>query len=114
MDNIFMKIARGEIPANIIYEDTQVVAFHDVNPQAPVHVLVIPRAEVIETLNDLEERHEKLAGHMLRVAARLAKDLGIAESGYRTVINCREGAGQSVWHLHLHLLGGRAMGWPPG
>ena len=112
--NIFLKIINREIPARIVYEDARYIAFHDVNPQAPVHVLIVPCAEVIETLNDLTEAQAELVGGMILLAAKLAAQLGIAESGYRTVFNCNEGAGQTVWHIHLHLLGGRPLTWPPG
>ena len=111
-DNIFQKIIDRQIPAKIIYEDEQCLAFNDVNPQAPVHVLIIPR-KVIPTHADLTEADEALVGHLHLVAARLADQLGI-QDGYRVVINCKEKAGQTVPHLHLHLLGGRAMNWPPG
>ena len=111
-DNIFQKIIDRQIPAKIIYEDEQCLAFNDVNPQAPVHVLIIPR-KVIPTHADLTEADEALVGHLHLVAARLADQLGI-QDGYRVVINCKEKAGQTVPHLHLHLLGGRAMSWPPG
>jgi histidine triad (HIT) family protein len=111
-DNIFLKIANKQIPAKIIYEDDQCVAFHDINPQAPIHVLIIPR-KVIPTHDALTEADGPLIGHLHVVAARLAEQLGLKE-GYRLVLNCREGAGQTVPHLHLHLLGGRAMTWPPG
>jgi len=111
-DNIFLKIANKQIPAKIIYEDDQCVAFHDINPQAPVHVLIIPR-KVIRTHAEVEEDDRELLGHLHLVAAKLARELGL-EAGYRLVLNCRELAGQTVPHLHLHLLGGRAFGWPPG
>jgi histidine triad (HIT) family protein len=110
---IFCRIAAGEIPAEIVFQDDQVVAFRDINPAAPVHCLVIPRRH-IATLNDLTEGDEHLVGHMYRVAAGLAADMGIAEPGYRTVLNCNADAGQTVFHIHLHLLGGRQMSWPPG
>lgn len=113
-DNIFVKIAKHEIPAQIIYEDDRVVAFKDINPQAPVHFLVIPRTDLIATLNDLKPEHNELIGHMFLTAQKLANQLGIADDGYRCVINCNEGAGQSVFQLHLHVLGGRPMAWPPG
>ena len=108
MDTVFGKILRGEIPANIVYEDDQVVAFHDVNPQAPVHLLIIPR-EPIPTLNDAGPEHEQLLGHMLLTARSLAAQQGIDEKGYRLIMNCNEEGGQTVYHLHLHLLGGRQM-----
>ncbi|MGD8396996.1 MAG: histidine triad nucleotide-binding protein [Candidatus Eiseniibacteriota bacterium] len=112
-DCIFCRIAGGEVPSSRVHEDASVVAFDDLNPQAPVHVLVVPR-EHIATLNDLEAGHEALAGHMVLVARQIAAARGLAEPGYRLVWNCQEGAGQSVFHLHLHLLGGRRMRWPPG
>jgi histidine triad (HIT) family protein len=111
-DNIFQKIIDRQIKANIIYEDDRALAFHDVNPQAPVHVLIIPR-KVIRTHADITDEDRELLGHLHLVAARLAGQLGLQE-GYRLVLNCKEGAGQTVPHLHLHLLGGREMRWPPG
>jgi histidine triad (HIT) family protein len=111
-DNIFLKILDKSIPAKIVHEDEHCVAFHDVNPQAPVHVLIIPR-KVIPTHADLSAGDKELLGHLHLVAAQLADKLGIG-GGYRLVVNCKEPAGQTVPHLHLHLLGGRAMGWPPG
>ena len=111
-DNLFLKIIDRQIPATIVYEDDRCLAFRDNNPQAPVHVLVIPR-KVIATHADLTEADEALVGHLHLVAARLAKQLGL-DAGYRLVLNCKEQAGQTVPHLHLHLLGGRAMTWPPG
>ena len=112
-DTIFGKIARGEIPADLIYGDDEVIAFRDLSPQAPTHVLVIPR-KPIPTLNDAGADDALLIGKLFLAAARVAKDLGIADAGYRTVINCNAGAGQTVFHLHVHVLGGRPMGWPPG
>ncbi len=111
-DNIFQKIIDRQIPAKIIYEDDRCVAFHDVNPQAPVHVLIIPR-KVIPTHADITDADKELIGHLHVVARRLAAQLGV-EDGYRLVINCKERAGQTVPHLHMHLLGGRDMRWPPG
>jgi histidine triad (HIT) family protein len=111
-DNIFLKILEKKIPARIIHEDEHCVAFHDVNPQAPVHVLIIPR-KVIATHADITPEDRELLGHLHLVAAGLAEKLGIAD-GYRLVINCKERAGQTVPHLHLHLLGGRDFRWPPG
>jgi histidine triad (HIT) family protein len=111
-DNIFLKILNKQIPAKLVHEDDQCVAFHDIGPKAPVHVLIIPRKE-IRTHDDLTPDDAALLGHMHLVAVKLAKDLGLAE-GYRLVINCKDAGGQSVPHLHLHLLGGRAMAWPPG
>jgi histidine triad (HIT) family protein len=111
-DNIFLKIVEGKIPANIVYEDDRCLAFRDINPQAPVHVLIIPR-QVIATHADITAADTGLLGHLHLVAAKLANQLGIAD-GYRLVINCKERAGQTVPHLHFHLLGGRNMTWPPG
>ena len=112
-DCIFCKIVAGEIPAQLVYEDEGAVAFRDINPQAPTHVLVIPRAHVA-SLAEAGEGHESLLGRLLLAAARVAREAGLAESGYRTVINNGAGAGQSVFHLHLHVLGGRPLKWPPG
>ncbi len=111
-DNIFLKIANKQIPAKIIHEDDLCVAFHDVNPQAPVHVLLIPRKE-IRTHDDIKPEDRELLGHLHLVAVKLAQQLGLAD-GYRLVVNCKERAGQTVPHLHVHLLGGRDMKWPPG
>jgi len=112
-DCLFCKMVNGEIKPDVVYENAAVMAIRDINPQAPVHVLVVPKKH-IATLNDLEPEHEVLVGEMYLIAKTVAKKLGVAEGGYRTVINCNEDAGQSVWHLHLHLLGGRRMSWPPG
>ena len=112
-DCLFCKIVHGDIPARRIYEDDLVLAFDDVNPQAPVHFLVIPKIH-IATLNDLQPEHEVVVGRMHRVAKQVAAERGIAESGYRTVANCGDDGLQSVYHIHLHVLGGRAMQWPPG
>lgn len=111
-DNLFLKIINKEIPATIVHEDEHCLAFRDVRPQAPVHVLIIPR-KVIRTHDDLTADDRELLGHLHLVAVRLAGQLGLGE-GYRLVINCRELAGQTVPHLHMHLLGGRDLGWPPG
>jgi histidine triad (HIT) family protein len=111
-DNLFQKIIDREIPARIVYEDDRCLAFEDINPQAPVHVLIIPR-KVIPTHADLTEADKELMGHLHLAAMRLAGQLGIND-GYRLVINCKERAGQTVPHLHMHLLGGRDMRWPPG
>ncbi len=110
--NLFLKILSGEISAKIAYEDDLCVAFHDVSPQAPVHLLIIPR-KVIRTHADITPDDEALLGHLHLVAAKLARELGLG-AGYRLVVNCDEEAGQTVPHLHLHLLGGRDMTWPPG
>jgi len=112
-DCLFCKIARGELPANIAYRDDDVVAFHDINPQAPVHVLVMPTRH-IESLLALGAGDREMVERLHAVAAQLARELGVAERGFRVVINTNREAGQSVPHLHVHLLGGRAMGWPPG
>ena len=112
-DTIFGKIAAGEIPADIVYEDDDVVAFRDVSPQAPTHVLVIPRIG-IPTLNDLRPEHAELVGKLFLAASKIAEQEGIAQDGYRAVINCNAAGGQTVFHLHLHLIGGRPMRCPPG
>ena len=113
MSCLFCKIVAGEIPASKVYEDDQLLAFNDINPQAPMHVLVVPKAH-IATVNDLGAEHERLVGSMVRRAAAIAAERGFDGSGYRTVFNCNAQAGQTVFHLHLHVLGGRAMAWPPG
>ena len=112
-DCLFCKIVEKKIPAEIIYENDQLLAFKDVDPQAPVHILIIPK-EHITTTNDLNEKHTELIGNMLLAATKLANENDIADSGYRTVLNCNKAGGQSVYHIHLHLLGGRPMKWPPG
>lgn len=112
-DTIFGKIARGEIPADLVYEDEDVLAFPDLSPQAPVHLLVIPR-KPIPTLDDAQPEDAQLLGRLLLAAAKAARAAGIAESGYRAVLNCNAGGGQAVFHLHLHVLGGRPFKWPPG
>lgn len=111
-DTIFGKIARKEIPADIVYEDNLAIAFKDVNPQAPVHILVIPK-QPIAKLADAESKDHALMGHLLLTAKRVAEQVGLT-NGYRIVINNGDDGGQTVYHLHLHILGGRAMGWPPG
>ena len=111
-DNIFLKIANKQIKADIVHEDDLCVAFHDINKQAPVHVLIVPRKE-IRTHDEIRPEDRELLGHMHLVAAQLAQKLGLSE-GYRLVVNCKERAGQTVPHLHMHLLGGRDMKWPPG
>jgi len=110
---LFCRILEGEIPAEVIYRDDRSIAFRDINAQAPVHVLIVP-SEHIESLDEASQRDEALLGHLLRVAARIANEEGLTESGYRAVINTGEGAGQSVFHLHVHVLGGRPLNWPPG
>jgi histidine triad (HIT) family protein len=114
MDNcLFCKIIRREVPAKIVYEDDEVVAFEDIKPEAPTHVLVIPRRH-IESLNALEPGDDSTVGAVVRRAAAIAKDRGIAAGGFRTVFNTNRDAGQTVFHIHLHLIGGRRMTWPPG
>lgn len=112
-DCIFCKIVAGEIPAAKIFEDERAIAFRDTNPQAPTHALVIPRAH-IASLADAGEGEEALLGHLLRVAARVARDEGHAEGGFRTVVNTGADAGQTVFHIHVHVLCGRKLAWPPG
>ena len=112
-DTIFGKIIRREIPADIVYEDDDVLAFRDLNPQAPVHVLFVPK-RAIATLDEASPEHAELLGKLLLAAAAYAREQGFAQDGYRTVINCNEHGGQTVFHLHVHLLAGRRMHWPPG
>jgi histidine triad (HIT) family protein len=113
MSCLFCKIIAGEIPASKVYEDDQVIAFNDINPQAPMHVLVVPKRH-IPTLNDLAAEDDALVGTMVRAAAKVAKERGFDGPGFRTVFNCNAQAGQTVFHIHLHVLGGRVMTWPPG
>lgn len=113
MDCLFCKIASGEIPAKIIYRDDQIVVFDDIKPQADVHKVIISQKH-IPTFNDLTDEDNELVGHMVQSAAKLAKQLNIAEAGYRLVMNCNAAGGQEIYHIHLHLIGGRAMKWPPG
>jgi len=112
-ETLFTRIRDREIPSDIVYEDDEIFAFRDINPQAPTHVLIVPK-EVIATVNDLDESRAALIGRMFLVAQRIAHDEGIAESGYRLVMNTNEGGGQTVFHIHLHVLGGRTLTWPPG
>ena len=112
-DCLFCKMVSGEIQPDVVFEDDEVLAFRDVNPQAPVHVLVIPKNH-IATTNELTPEHAGLIGKMVLAARQIAADEGIAEPGYRMVMNCNPEAGQSVYHIHLHMLGGRPMNWPPG
>ena len=112
-DCLFCKVIAKEIPGQIVHEDDELVAFRDINPQAPMHVLIVPRRH-IATLNDLVALDDALVGSMFRLAAGLAAQHGYADSGYRTVFNCNREAGQSVFHIHLHVLGGRTLAWPPG
>ncbi len=110
---LFCKMVSGQIKPDTVYQDKDVLAFRDINPQAPVHVLIIPKKH-IATLNDLDGGDVDLIGKLMHAAVRIARDSGVAESGYRTVMNCNADAGQSVFHVHMHLLGGRNMHWPPG
>jgi histidine triad (HIT) family protein len=112
-DCLFCKILAGDIPADIILETDDVIAFRDVNPQAPTHALIIPRKHV-STINELGDGDQALVGKLFLAAKQIAADEGIAAAGYRVAMNCNEAAGQTVFHLHLHLLGGRQLGWPPG
>ena len=112
-DCLFCKIARRDIPANVVYEDERVIAFTDIDPQAPTHVLIIPKRH-IATLNDLSTEDDRLVGELIRRAAAIAAERGLSAGGYRTVFNTNRGAGQTVFHIHLHLLAGRGFAWPPG
>jgi histidine triad (HIT) family protein len=112
-DCLFCKMINGEIKPNKVYEDEEILAFRDIAPQAPTHVLIVPKRH-ISTLNDLQQEDAALVGKLYLAAKEVAQAEGIAERGYRTLINCNAEAGQSVFHVHLHLLGGRPMGWPPG
>jgi histidine triad (HIT) family protein len=113
MSCLFCKIVAGSIPAKTVFEDDRCIVIRDINPQAPTHLLVIPRTHVA-TINDLEEQHEPLVGHLLRVGAQVARDEAIDQRGFRLVFNTNADAGQTVFHIHLHVLGGRPLGWPPG
>ena len=110
---LFCRIVEGNLPASIVFQDERLIAFEDINPQAPTHLLIVPRRHVA-TLNELTAEDDGLVGEIIRRAAAIAKDRGIAEGGFRTVFNCNAGAGQTVFHIHLHLLGGRPLEWPPG
>jgi histidine triad (HIT) family protein len=113
MPTLFTKIINREIPAKIVFETDSVIAFQDINPQAPHHVLIVPKKE-IPTINDLDRESAPLIGELFLAAKELAVQFGVAESGYRVVMNCNQDGGQTVFHLHLHFLGGRALHWPPG
>ena len=113
MSCLFCRIVAGEIPSSRVYEDDRVVAFSDINPQAPLHVLVVPRTH-LATLNELEPHHDEIVGHMVRTAATIAREHGYGDRGYRTVFNCNAEAGQTVFHIRLHVLAGRGLTWPPG
>ena len=112
-DCLFCKIIDRKIPASLVYEDARVLAFNDINPQAPTHVLVVPKRH-IESLNEMSTEDDQLVGELVRRAAAIAKERGLSAGGFRTVFNTNRDAGQTVFHIHLHLLGGRAMHWPPG
>jgi histidine triad (HIT) family protein len=111
-DTIFTKIINKEIPADIVYEDDISLAFRDIQPQAPVHLLIIPKKPIV-TINDMDEEDKSLFGHLFFVAKQIAAEMGFAEDGYRVVMNCNQDGGQSVYHVHLHLLAGKPLGWPP-
>ncbi|MGQ8364904.1 histidine triad nucleotide-binding protein [Glaciecola sp. 1036] len=111
-ETIFTKIINKEIPADILFEDDRVLAFKDINPQAPIHFLVIPKTP-IATTNDIGVEDEAVVGYMHRVASKICYDLGVAEQGFRTVMNCNNDGGQTVYHIHLHVLAGKPLGWPP-
>lgn len=113
MDCLFCRIVSGQIPATRVFENDRLLAFNDIAPAAPMHVLIVPKTH-IPTLNAVDESQDGLVGEMLRTAATLASERGYAERGYRTVFNCNADAGQTVFHLHLHVLGGRKLAWPPG
>ena len=112
-DCIFCKIAKREI-GKLVYEDEKVAAFDDLNPQAPVHVLIVPKKHIARISDVTEDEDACLMGDIMRVANKIASERGVAADGYRIIVNCNEGAGHSVWHVHFHLLGGRRLGWPPG
>jgi histidine triad (HIT) family protein len=112
-DCIFCKIIKGEIPSKKVYEDKEIFAFEDINPKAPIHILIIPKRHIDKSL-DVKEEDKELIGSIFMTANRLAKEKGIAESGFRLVVNCNRDSGQDVFHVHFHLLGGRRMKWPPG
>jgi histidine triad (HIT) family protein len=112
-DCLFCKIVERQIPASIVYEDERVLAFNDINPQGPTHVLVIPKQH-IPSLNDLTPEHDAIVGELARRAAAIARERGISAGGYRAVFNTNRDAGQTVFHIHLHLIGGRSLAWPPG
>jgi histidine triad (HIT) family protein len=114
MPTIFSKIINKEIPADIVFESEKVLAFKDIRPQAPVHILIIPKIEIPKVTDLIGREHSSLLGEMIDAANKIAKDIGIAEEGFRLVFNCGDNGGQEVYHLHLHLLGGRKMKWPPG
>ena len=113
MSTIFTKIINKEIDANIVYEDDDILAFEDINPQAPIHILIIPKKK-IQTANDIQEEDTSLIGRLVLVAKDIAKQKGIDKDGYRLIMNCNDDGGQTVFHIHMHLIGGRKLSWPPG
>ena len=113
MENIFNKIINKEIEADIVFENDKVIAFKDINPVAPIHVLIIPKKN-IKTINDIELNDKELIGELFLVAKKIAKDYNIDKNGYRLIFNCNDDAGQTVFHIHMHLLAGRKLSWPPG
>lgn len=113
MENIFNKIINKEIEADIVFENDKVIAFKDINPVAPIHVLIIPKKN-IKTINDIEENDKELIGELFLAAKKIAKDYNIDKNGYRLIFNCNDDAGQTVFHIHMHLLAGRKLSWPPG
>ncbi|PIZ04006.1 MAG: histidine triad nucleotide-binding protein [Gammaproteobacteria bacterium CG_4_10_14_0_8_um_filter_38_16] len=113
MDCLFCKIAAGTLKTDFVYHDEQVVAFNDIAPQAPHHILIIPKKH-IATINDIAEKDNALIGHMMQTAKKIAVELKIQDAGYRVIMNCNQNGGQAVYHIHFHLLGGRQMSWPPG
>ena len=113
MSTIFTKIINKEIDANIVYEDDDILAFEDINPQAPTHILIIPKKE-IQTANDIQEEDTSLIGRLVLIAKDIAKQKGIEKDGYRLIMNCNDDGGQTVFHIHMHLIGGRKLSWPPG
>lgn len=112
-DSLFTKIINRQIPADIVYEDDDVLAFNDISPQAPIHILIVPKKQV-ETINDFQDEDAELIGKIVLAAKRIAKDKGLSEKGYRLIMNTNADAGQTVFHVHCHLLGGRILNWPPG
>jgi histidine triad (HIT) family protein len=110
---LFCRIVEGTVKSDVVYQDDSVVAFRDIRPQAPVHILIIPRKHIVSLL-DLERENKEMTGHIFQLAVKLAREQGVAKSGFRVVVNCGADAGQTVFHLHYHLLGGRHFGWPPG
>lgn len=113
MDCLFCKIAQGKIPAQVVYEDQDIMVFKDIAPQAPIHLLIIPKTH-LDTINDVDDEHAVLLGRLILTARQMAKETGCSETGYRLLFNVNKHGGQAVYHIHLHLLGGRQLDWPPG